>query len=196
MYHGVEACVSEPWFSSDSHFGHFNIIKHCKRPFKSIMEMDQTIITRWNEKISPTDTVYHLGDFAWNPMVARAVLGKLNGTIHLIRGNHDKRTLKKGVELLFASVNDYLEIKVKDEEMDVTQNIVLMHYPIESWNKRHHGSWHLHGHCHGTLPSGDHQARIDVGVDPMNFYPVSYNEIKGIMTGKVFKPIDHHKSRA
>ena len=85
------------------------------------------------------------------------------------------------------------ELKVPDEEMDLEQHIVMCHYPIESWNKRHHGSWHLHGHCHGSLPSPDWQARLDVGVDVHKFKPIPYEEVKALMTFKVFKPIDHHR---
>lgn len=180
------------YFISDTHFGHANILRHCKRPFSSVGEMDDAIVRNWNAIVRPKDTVYHLGDFAWNPIITREILGRLNGTIHLIQGNHDKRILKKDIPERFASVSPYLEIKVRDEEMDVKQNLILCHYPMEVWNKSHHGSWHLHGHCHGTLPNSDSKARIDVGVDPHDFKPVSYNEIKNIMTGKVFKPIDHH----
>lgn len=34
------------WFTSDTHFGHQNILRFCERPFVSVEEMDNTIIER------------------------------------------------------------------------------------------------------------------------------------------------------
>jgi calcineurin-like phosphoesterase family protein len=71
------------------------------------------------------------------------------------------------------------------------QPLILMHFPILSWEGMHHGSWHLHGHCHGSLPPTS-QKRLDVGVDTHNLYPYSYMEVKDIMQSKKFSPVDHH----
>lgn len=183
------------YFVSDTHFGHENAIRYCQRPWESVDEMDNALIHCWNSIVKPEDQVYHLGDFAFHKKdKAASILERLNGQIFLVRGNHDHKDIRK---LPFAWVKDYYEVKVDDEEMDVTQIIALCHYPIESWNKRHHGAWHLHGHCHGSLPSPDWQARLDVGVDcnHMNFCPISYEEVKFHMTRKVFKPIDHHTEK-
>jgi len=180
------------FFISDTHFGHQNVIRYTGRPFSSTEEMDETLIANWNNTISPTDQVYHLGDFSLAKKdYAKRILDRLNGQIFLVRGNHDHSDIRKLDR--FAWVKDYYELKVPDEEMDLEQHIVMCHYPIESWNKRHHGSWHLHGHCHGSLPSPDWQARLDVGVDVHKFKPISYEEVKALMTFKVFKPIDHHR---
>lgn len=52
------------FFTSDTHFGHVNIILYCNRPFASVLEMNEQVIARWNDRVGPRDTVYHLGDFA------------------------------------------------------------------------------------------------------------------------------------
>ena len=53
------------WFTSDTHFGHENIIKYCKRPFKSLEHMNMEIIRRWNERVQPDDMVIFAGDFCF-----------------------------------------------------------------------------------------------------------------------------------
>lgn len=180
------------FFTSDTHFGHFNIIRYCKRNFLSLEEMDQYIIKKWNEKIGHKDEVYHLGDFAIGS--SRDVLKyrwQLNGNIYLLRGNHD-RGVKGDALTAFNWVKDYHELKINDREMGVKQKIILSHYAFLTWNNSHYGSWMLHGHSHGTLPESDKVARIDVGTDTNDFTPYSYEDIKFIMTKKVFKPIDRH----
>ncbi|WP_258934193.1 hypothetical protein [Nesterenkonia pannonica] len=49
------------FFTSDHHFGHANIIRYCDRPFADVAEMDEAMIDRWNETVSPDDEVWVLG---------------------------------------------------------------------------------------------------------------------------------------
>ncbi len=170
------------FFIGDTHFGHANIIKYCKRPFSSAQEMDEMLIKYWNETVEPSDTVYHVGDFAFDRHPEK-YLSRLNGTKHLIKGNHDKQpNTKQG----WASINDYREIRVEG------QIIILFHYACRVWDKSHKGSWMLYGHSHGTLSDDINSLSIDVGADNHNYRPISFNEVKRIMAKKTFKPIDHH----
>lgn len=52
------------WITSDTHFGHENIITHCQRPYRSVAEMNFDFARRWNAVVAPDDLVYDLGDFA------------------------------------------------------------------------------------------------------------------------------------
>jgi|SRR6476620_5889714 len=180
------------FFTSDTHFGHNNIIKYSNRPFKSTEEMDEAIIRNWNGVVKPNDEIWHLGDFAFaTGNRIESILKRLNGRKHFIWGNHDQ-TFKKEKNLLsyFESVRDYKEINYNN------QKIVLIHYPLLTWNKGHRGAWHLHGHCHGSVNYlNEKTTRIDVGVDNFNYTPVSFEEVKAIMDKRTYDAVDHHTER-
>ena len=185
------------FFTSDTHFGHANIIKYCKRPFADVREMDNTLIHNWNAIVRPEDTVYHLGDFAVGGGPAAPYLHRLNGTICFCLGNHDKRLVKtyQDIELKLQSY----QIKRAESGIpylrEVTiekQEIVLCHYAMKVWNGSHKGSWQLYGHSHGTLPDDPTALSCDVGVDCWNYYPVSMEQLRAKMKTKAYKPVDHH----
>ncbi len=71
--------------------------------------------------------------------------------------------------------------------------ICLFHYPIGSWDKVHHGSWCLHGHCHGSYTHGRGKI-LDVGIDgPIsNLTPLSLDEIAAYMKTREVFVTDHH----
>jgi calcineurin-like phosphoesterase family protein len=163
------------YFTADTHFGHAAIIEHSQRPFASVTEMDTTLVAQWNGVVQPRDTVYHLGDFCYKSVTKpEAYLKKLNGTIHLIRGNHDNETIRLCGEQ-FASVSDLLEVVIEG------QRIVLCHYAMRVWPKSHNGSWHLYGHSHGTLTPELGSKSLDVGVDCHGYYPLAFSKLQTLI---------------
>ena len=187
--------MSEPFFTSDLHLDHANVIRYCKRPWlqegDEVLdengklrwvnfgvaedrknEMNEAIISNWNERFGQRDTIYCLGDIAFVNSEDRLqqLIGRLNGKIHLIRGNHDNRKILKNCADLFESVRELSKINWDK------QKIILCHYAMRVWDSSHHGSWHLYGHSHGLLPGRGKS--FDVGVDAWNYYPVSYTEVK------------------
>lgn len=206
------------FFTSDTHFWHHNIIEYCQRSIidgwqgapgwmdrnEATELMNDTLIRKWNERIGFADEVYHLGDFAFcGKEKLRAIVQRLHGIKHLIRGNHDSHSEEFWKELGFQWVRHYFELRVHDvhqSEEDKTkfvqyhQPIVLSHYPILSWNGMAHGTWHLHGHCHGSIDQTWNKTglRMDVGVDTNNLYPWSYDEVKIKMALRTVVPVDHH----
>ncbi|WP_088348277.1 MULTISPECIES: metallophosphoesterase family protein [Rhodomicrobium] len=159
------------FFTSDTHFGHQAIIHLKKRGFASASEMDESLIANWNAVVGPGDTVYHLGDFSYrNTRSGADYLDALNGTIHLIEGNHDQEMLKQDAAR-FASISQISVIEPHG------QLIVLCHYPMREWDRAWRGSWHLFGHVHGRLDSEPLGYSLDVGVDSHDFRPWSFGEI-------------------
>lgn len=83
------------YFIADTHFNHENIIKYCNRPFKDSKEMNEYIVNKWNSIVRKDDIVYHLGDVGFGSTdELKELVGRLNGTKILIRGNHD---FKRGI---------------------------------------------------------------------------------------------------
>lgn len=172
------------WFTSDTHFGHENIIKYCNRPFKDVKEMNQRLVDNWNAVVPKDGMVFHLGDFAMglNVKSVMHILNSLNGNIVLCCGNHEGDVLtKKHTRDLFHSIHGYLDIKILDEEVsDGFQRITLCHYPMITWNHEHRGSWQLYGHLHKGLNFKPTQ--LEVGVDCHNYDPISYEQVKVLIT--------------
>ena len=79
---------------ADTHFGDENIIKFEGRPFKSVKEMNQTMIENWNSVVSDEDTVFVLGDFI-SDASCLPLIDNLKGHIKLILGNHDISFVKE-----------------------------------------------------------------------------------------------------
>ena len=150
--------------------------------------MNEELIARWNAKVPPGSIVYHLGDFGFmheEPLIK--LIKRLNGTILLLLGNHDK-AIRGKVRNCFEWIKNYYECKTDDGI-----KICMFHYPIASWNGGHRGSWQLHGHCHGSFPDTGVK-RIDIGVDTHpNYAPYSYDEIERKMRSRGWDALDHHK---
>lgn len=166
------------FFTSDLHFGHEKIIRHCDRPFADANEMDAALIHNWNSAVGLKDEVYILGDFTMRPAAeAHGYLTQLNGRKYFISGNHD-RFLKGFTPYMsdFEWVKDYHVLHTEGRWL------VLFHFPILEWYQLYRGGIHLYGHVHNSQRSAERLAALtgpafNVGVDVNNFTPVSINEI-------------------
>lgn len=153
------------YFTSDTHFSSQRTFELSKRPFRSVEDMDWTMIEKWNQKVTPGSTVYHLGDFGetWP-------LQYLNGNIELVLGNYEREA---GVDYM----NSLLELFDKVKQDDVVEGMFLYHEPIEG-NKRREDSgckYLLFGHIHGRQKIKEFG--IDVGIDGNNYVPYSIEDI-------------------
>lgn len=186
------------WFTSDCHFNHDKDFIYQKRfGLNSRTEYDEYLINLWNSVVAPEDVVFDLGDFVLSDgqgVKAFSILPRLNGEHYLLWGNHNS-----GVKLVFKDqvhypftlydkvhiVGHYLEAVVQK------QPIVMCHYPMLSWNDAVHGTWMLHGHCHGTFNDEQFGKIQDVGLDVFKTL-VSFEQLKDIMDKRQIQSWDQH----
>ena len=170
--------MRDTWFTSDFHFGHFNIIWYCNRPFSSTQEMDDSIADGVNACVKPNDVLYFLGDFCLGSAERVVAYRKRLAcrTIHFIEGNHDKVTRK--LQSVFASWSSMSEIHVGK------QGIVLCHYAMRVWPHHGRGAWQFYGHSHGNLPDEPLALSMDVGVDTHDFRLWHFDEVQAVMQAK------------
>ena len=172
------------YFTSDTHFGHEALIRHCFRDFSNIQVMDADMIRQWNARVGRNDTVWHLGDFTLlDADYADFILRQLNGNIHLIWGNHDRNSVRR-LDRWVSS--DY----AREISLD-GYRITLCHYAMRVWNQCGRGALMLHGHSHGNLPANSQS--LDVGVDAWGFQPVTLQEIlTRLQEQPTYRAEDHH----
>lgn len=166
------------WFFSDHHFSHENILRftdkegNLTRPgFASADEMDDHMITMWNESIKPGDLVWHLGDITFNKeRFTTKILNKLHGKLRITVGNHD--------DVKFLAGLGRIEKLVESRRFDEF-GFIVSHRPIHPeglWNHRRQTDIvSVHGHTHHNPPSKG--LYINVSVERTDYKPIHIEDI-------------------
>lgn len=177
---------------SDTHFGHTNSWQKFKlpngdplRPFSSNEEMDEAMVERWNAKVNPQDTVYHLGDVVIKKSSLELVK-RLNGKKRLVRGNHDifhdKYYREVGFEKMYG-------VRV------FVDKFILSHIPLHPDCVTDRFKVNVHGHLHANevmkpvgvysdpamrlITSNEPDPRyLCVSVEHTNYEPLSFDEVE------------------
>lgn len=168
------------FFTSDPHLSHDKDFVVQARGFETVEEMNAEIIRRWNERVYPDDDVYVLGDLTLGDVEEGIrLIAKLNGYLHIMRGNHD--TDKK--------VERYLELPnvVSIQYADVLKYgkavFWMGHYPTITANYDDDKPWAKHvvclfGHTHQEQPFYNNNPYMyNVGMDAHNCTPITIDEI-------------------
>ena len=159
------------WITSDLHYNHKNIVlgstgwsnpEGVCREFKTLETHNEWLIMEINTRVKQDDVLYHLGDWSFGGFehIQKFRDRLICKTIHTFIGNHDHHieNNREGVRKLFASVQHYLELPIPGK-----MKLVMMHYPISSWNGLQKGNPHIYGHQHsGVIREG---RSMDVGMD-------------------------------
>lgn len=165
------------FFYSDPHFGHRNIIEYCTRPFRDSAHQTEELIARYNSVVTPEDEVRWLGDafFTTKPEAA-GIMRRLNGTKHILLGNHDKRTKAWYKDIGFETVQEGLVL---------FRRVALCHFPYIMEHEKDIRLAHLHPkfeprlllHGHTHSPERFRPYQLHVGVDAWDYAPVEFERL-------------------
>lgn len=167
------------FFTSDTHFGHANIIKYSNRPFladvdkaeldrrggvwgnepwrishESVDLMNKEMTDQINAIVGEDDILWHLGDFS---MYSESDKGYYSRC----RGYRDKIKCKN-VNIIWGNHDEASKIhSLFDQSYDLRSirvpgyhsSFVLCHYALAVFNKSHKGAIHLYGHSHSHAES-------------------------------------------
>ncbi len=167
--------MSNIWFISDTHFNHTNILsfesngKPLRPEFNNVGEMNEYMITMWNQTVKPQDHIYHLGDIAIGFKGVPEILMQLQGHKRLVMGNHDREPI--------ATYMKYFE---KIKSYNVLDNIIFSHIPIHPESISHRWTGNVHGHLHShlvQLEGEDDPRYINISVEQIAYTPVHLDEI-------------------
>lgn len=158
------------YFTADTHFGSERTLEFSRRPFRTVEEMDEILVYKWNNTVKENDIVYHLGDFGNYPTRKR-----LNGRINLLFGNYElEDSIHAGGEgnLIDKLISDYeFETVIYPRFKFPHSTFYLIHKP-EDYNKEY---FNLFGHIHKLCMIKSFG--LNVGVDCHNFKPISLDEV-------------------
>lgn len=155
------------YFISDMHFGDQSVMsKYDKRPFKTLDEMEKTMIQRWNNRVSDNDRVYILGDMFHRSVSvekAESILSQLNGKKYYIIGNHEETVDQMRNEwfeklIVCRGYSDSIIQLLSYKDTEVLKingwEVILSHYPMlankNTFNSNNKRTIHLYGHVHNS----------------------------------------------
>ncbi len=156
------------WLTADWHLGEdrFEIMG---RPFQTVDQHVNTLISNHNAIVAPNDTVYMIGDVCYQKkpeFLDRVAL--FHGKKTLIRGNHDRPITDTQFKKYFEHVvPEGMGIDLQVEDVKV----YLTHYPTRGREDRFNLVGHIHGAWKYQLNS------LNVGVDVHHFRPVNLDTI-------------------
>jgi calcineurin-like phosphoesterase family protein len=183
-------------FLSDPHFGHTRILEFEPRRREvlgaTIEEHDEALLKRINSRVRPEDVLIITGDFSMDSWIRHYRDKIACRTVHLVLGNHDKKSVTYYYSCGFQMVCTEKVMKIANEY------VRIRHHPYRKpwWRTAFPWQWkekdrikrprdlggfllHGHTHSHGARING---RQINVGVDFNNYYPVSMREIESIMS--------------
>jgi calcineurin-like phosphoesterase family protein len=162
------------WVAADHHFGHANILKFTDQDgklirgaiFKDLADHDESLIRFHNDLVHPSDRVYLLGDFSISRHSIKS-MGRLNGRLVLVKGNHD-----------IFKAHDYLEFcddlrsYVVQKDRDGNK-VIMSHIPVHPDCLGRFGT-NIHGHLHQNKLEDPNY--VCVSLEHTNYRPIELHQ--------------------
>lgn len=197
----------QSFFTADHHRGHANIIIYANRPFKSLEQMDKTIVRNHNQRVKEDDIYFHVGDFCFHSksnrgegeaLKAEDYIKELNGTGIFIKGNHDgNNSLKTKIQYVVLDGPGF-QIKVVHKPIHANPSypLNLVGHVHDSWKIKSFKEYYkfIKEDCKRTDLKKSYinsckqfverwknhpknSCLLNVGVDVHNFMPISFEEV-------------------
>jgi len=150
------------FFIADTHFGHRAICKY-RTEFSSPQEHDEYIISRINSVVKKAKhQLWLLGDICIknSEYDFTTLLKRLNGTLHIITGNHDYLPAYEGYHVANALTKKY--------------KFWLSHCPIHPEELR--GVPNISGHVH--YKTIDDPRYLNVCCEAINYTPINLDDVR------------------
>jgi calcineurin-like phosphoesterase family protein len=184
------------WVTSDTHFGHDNIVGFCLRP----EDHEQAMIAEWRSAVPEDATLIHLGDLCYrgNGRFKNITAKELTPYTHLdapkphlgrkllIQGNHDRQRYSFYKQSGFNIVKPFA-IKWAQVEEGCPCYDIMGEYRVSfshyDWNAEEDGpmqvnDWRIHGHIHNNGYTRDGfvpflRNHINISVEQTHYRPVN-----------------------
>lgn len=200
------------WLTSDTHYGHTNIVSGVSswddtsqcRKFKTVAEMNDTIVKTFHKHVKHGDIVIHHGDWSFGGSHNIQEFFKKLPSVHflLVLGNHDHNITK----LPSSDMRDMFDLgvirsgHVRIQDMSLIKqpvDLFVSHYKHFVWEGSHKGYVHTYGHSHATAEHHVIGKSMDVGIDNAfrltgEYRPFNLNEVLELMSKRDIHYVDHH----
>lgn len=169
-----------PWFTSDTHFFQQRTLELSRRPFVDVQEMDYTMVSNWNKRVTMEDVVVHAGDFI-DPEKASAKLKPLLSILnfkamHWVLGNYDRKIKDLIQKLVAESGRDITIYDGKYAISSEKHSYVVVHEPNDFEIDASPNDIILYGHIHGR--SFAKRNGFDLGIDYHQYAPINIEQVE------------------
>ncbi len=157
---------------ADTHFGDAEALDFAGRPFGSVGEMNDALLSGWNGAVDADDEVVFVGDLAVpsEPTTVRRWLNRLDGELTFVAGDHDGG----------ARRSHAVDARESYRFEAGGRRFRCVHRPDDAPPDR--DGWLVHGHHHDIRPDkypflDPDTRRVNVGVELLGYEPLSVGEL-------------------